>query len=53
MISGDIHMMAYDTGSIDMVTFGEVPLFQCAPLDKKDSCEKDTYWNEAPQFHNG
>jgi len=27
MISGDIHMMAYDTGSIDLATFGEVPLF--------------------------
>ena len=27
MISGDIHMMAYDTGSIDMAKFGDVPLF--------------------------
>lgn len=37
MISGDMHMLTYDTGFLN--DFGKFPIFQCSSLDSIPSCK--------------
>ncbi len=41
-ISGDTHMLAFDTG-FHNEDYGEFPIFQCSPLDAEPSCKQGGY----------
>ena len=41
MLSGDLHMLAYDHGGRGSNPFGYFPIFQCSPLDKRKSFDRD------------
>eukprot|EP00347_Sterkiella_histriomuscorum_P023630 403333931 len=41
MISGDTHMLSYDSGPRNQ--YGHFPIFQCSPLDSKPSCKQGGY----------
>ena len=53
MLSGDIHMMAYDHGGDASNPLGKFPIFQCAPTDKKMSCQSGAQYSIQPTFDNG
>ena len=41
MISGDTHMLTYDTGVLN--DYGSFPIFQCSPMDSTPSCKQGGY----------
>ena len=45
MVSGDMHTLTYDSGEYN--AYGNFPIFHCAPLDKRNSCEKSG-WSDGP-----
>jgi len=49
MVSGDAHMLGYDSGEFNL--FGKFPIFQCSPLDRDNSC-KWSGWSEPGVFMN-
>ena len=53
MISGDLHLMAYDNGGHASNPFGDFPIFQCAPMDKRPSCLQGITYSNHPTFYNG
>ena len=53
MVSGDLHMMAYDHGGSASNPFGNFPIFQCAPLNKRNSCKAEQIYSTQPQYNNG
>jgi hypothetical protein len=44
-ISGDTHMLAYDTG-FHNEDYGDFPIFQCSPLDSPPSCKTAGYQDD-------
>ena len=47
MISGDAHMLAYDSGEHN--GYGNFPIFQCSSLDSRGSC-KANGWTSSPSM---
>ena len=47
-ISGDTHMLAYDTG-FHNEDFGDFPIFQCSPIDSSPSCKQGGYQSDIYQ----
>ena len=41
VISGDLHMLAYDYGGKGSNPFGSFPVFQCSAMDKRRSFNQD------------
>jgi len=50
-ISGDYHMLSYDTG-FHNEDYGAFPMFQCAALDSPASCKQGGY-TEDPYMYRG
>ncbi len=48
MISGDTHMLSFDTGFHN--DHGEFPIFQCSPLDSPPSCKQGGYTGEIYEY---
>ena len=50
MVSGDAHMLSYDSGEFN--GYGHFPIFQCSSLDKIGSC-KNNGWSADPSLKRG
>ena len=50
MISGDAHVLAYDTGELN--SYGSFPIFQCAAINSRPSC-KNSGWTDGPFLKRG
>jgi hypothetical protein len=53
MISGDIHFLTYSHGGSSQNPWGSFPIFQCAPMAKKNSCKADQQYSVPPSYLNG